>query len=913
MRPIKLTMQAFGPYAGRVTVDFDKLGNSGIYLITGDTGAGKSTIFDGITYALFDKTSLEERQPSSLRSMYAAKDVNTEVELTFSYDGKQYTIKRTPQYEYKTRNDTTATKNSTVELTLADGKVYTGNKTETDNKISEIIGLEYGQFRRIVMIAQGDFKQLLLDRKGRVEIFRKIFDTSPYLRLQDSLKEERKILKNVCASIDKEIKLNINDFRYDEKDELNVELEEIKGQDSYNMPMISKLVLKMNDKDEKEINNIKDDLNKLDEDLAKFNKELGEINKIKDIQNKLTSANKQKQLAEETYKKVSSEGELIKKQKVEIDKNRKELALLEKELDQYKDLDKRQKDLNDAKKELNSLNEKYETLEKNNIAKKKQLEENKKEVNELKNIDLEYQKSLVDLKEKKESLNQLNDLEIQVNEYLKLKNNVTIQEDDYLKVSELAQKAIDEYNNANKLFLDNQAGVLARTLVDNKPCPVCGSLNHPNCAKSIDSAPSENELKKLKKVMDDESNNQKKKSEALSKLRGQLETSKDSLIKQTKKLLDSDVLDDVSTLLENKKKEFNKLIEDLEAEIIKLTNKQRRKIALDKSIENSEKTIEEDNKQIAKIKEDIASNKTNIDNQDKEIKKLASSLRYESLDKAKLVFDDMNKRVNDFDKLSKENEDNFKKANDDLVKYKSLIKAYEDQLKGNTIKIDDELDDKIKQLNIKKLELNDYKDKINDRFGNNKRILKQIEKRYKEIEVSQKKLEWINVLCDTANGTLNQKDKISFETYIQMSYFDRILSFANVRLQIMTNGQYSFVRGKEGLELNVIDHYNGTVREVSTLSGGESFMASLSLALGMSDEVQSRTTSIQIDTLFVDEGFGSLDGDTLNSALNALYELSQGNRLVGIISHVEELKNRIDKKIIVSKDKANGSDIKYEI
>ena len=154
MRPIKLTMQAFGPYAGRVTVDFDKLGNSGIYLITGDTGAGKSTIFDGITYALFDKTSLEERQPSSLRSMYAAKDVNTEVELTFSYDGKQYTIKRTPQYEYKTRNNTTATKNSTVELTLADGKVYTGNKSETDKKISEIIGLEYEQFRRIVMIAK---------------------------------------------------------------------------------------------------------------------------------------------------------------------------------------------------------------------------------------------------------------------------------------------------------------------------------------------------------------------------------------------------------------------------------------------------------------------------------------------------------------------------------------------------------------------------------------------------------------------------------------------------------------------------------------------------------------------------------------------------------------------------------------
>ena len=913
MRPIKLTMQAFGPYAGRVTVDFDKLGNSGIYLITGDTGAGKSTIFDGITYALFGKTSLEERQPSSLRSMYAAKDVNTEVELTFSYDGKQYTIKRTPQYEYKTRNNTTATKNSTVELTLADGKVYTGNKTETDNKISEIIGLEYGQFRRIVMIAQGDFKQLLLDRKGRVEIFRKIFDTSPYLRLQDSLKEERKNLKNECGIDDKTIKHSINELYYDEKDELNVELEEIKEQDSYNFQMISKLVSKMNEKDNKQVENIKEDLDKLDKQLEELNQKAGIIKEIKKTKNELEQATIQKKQVEEIYNKAKVENEEIQKQKPEIDKIRNEYALLEKELEQYIELDNRKKELNNIKEKQDELSKKNKILEEDNSNCKKEFNNKKKEFDDLKDIDVEYQKTLTSLYTQNKSLEELKELEIKINEYIDLEKKVAAREKEYIQVSKSAEIATNNYTIAYKLFLDNQAGVLAKTLVDNKPCPVCGSTKHPDCAKSIDSAPSENELKNLKKLMDDESNNQKSKSEALNNLRGQLETSKDSLIKQTKKLLDSDVLDGASNLLKDRKKKLDEDIYKLNVEKDVLNKKQNRKKELDKDIKETEELIKKQESDLVTLKQDFASNKASIESQEKELERVIKSLKYDDLSKAKFELEKMSKQINNYDKSSQVNEDNLKKASQDLANYVGLINGYKKQLDENKIKIDDAIDDKIGELKNKKKELNDLKDNINDRLNRNKYNLTNIEKTYKKIETLQRRLEWINVLCDTANGTLNQKDKISFETYIQMSYFDRILSFANVRLQIMTNGQYSFVRGKEGLELNVIDHYNGTVREVSTLSGGESFMASLSLALGMSDEVQSRTTSIQIDTLFVDEGFGSLDGDTLNSALNALYELSQGNRLVGIISHVEELKNRIDKKIIVSKDKANGSYIKYEI
>ena len=180
------------------------------------------------------------------------------------------------------------------------------------------------------------------------------------------------------------------------------------------------------------------------------------------------------------------------------------------------------------------------------------------------------------------------------------------------------------------------------------------------------------------------------------------------------------------------------------------------------------------------------------------------------------------------------------------------------------------------------------------------------------MEQTEKEYVWIHSLADTAGGTLNGKSKVELETYVQMAYFDRILRRANLRLMTMSSGQYEMKRresadnkkDKSGLELNVIDHYNGSERSVKTLSGGETFQASLSLALGLSDEIQSMTGGIQMDAMFVDEGFGSLDEDALNQAVKALGNLAEGKKLVGIISHVSELKDRIDKKIVITKNRS---------
>ena len=210
---------------------------------------------------------------------------------------------------------------------------------------------------------------------------------------------------------------------------------------------------------------------------------------------------------------------------------------------------------------------------------------------------------------------------------------------------------------------------------------------------------------------------------------------------------------------------------------------------------------------------------------------------------------------------------------------------------------------------------------IHSRMEMNRRAAENLSKKVREISVLEEKQRWLNALSDTANGQINTKEKVKLETYVQMTYFDRIIDRANTRLMIMTGGQYELKRREEatsktsqsGLDLDVVDHYNGSLRSVKSLSGGESFMASLSLALGLSDEIQSSAGGIKLDTMFVDEGFGSLDGESLQQAMQALASLSSGNRLVGIISHVTELKERIDKQIIVTKEKTGGSRVQIVV
>ena len=244
-----------------------------------------------------------------------------------------------------------------------------------------------------------------------------------------------------------------------------------------------------------------------------------------------------------------------------------------------------------------------------------------------------------------------------------------------------------------------------------------------------------------------------------------------------------------------------------------------------------------------------------------------------------------------------------------MTELDSVIASLTEQLKESISISAEELNAQKENFAQQKKSLSENRDEIHARLEINSDMYEKIRRQQTELLKTETRWKWMKSLSDTANGTITGKARIMLETYIQMQYFDRILARANIRLMTMSSGQYELVRrkenksrvGKTGLELDVVDHYNGTVRSVKTLSGGETFQASLSLALGLSDEIQSSSGGIQLDTMFVDEGFGSLDEDALDQAIRALKDLSQGSRLVGIVSHVAELKERIDKKIIVTK------------
>ena len=910
MRPLKLTMQAFGPYANRVTVDFDKLGNKGVYLITGDTGSGKTTIFDGISYALFDKTSLEERDASQLRSKYAPEELSTEVELTFLYDDKEYSVKRTPQYKYVNRNGVESTKPSTVELVLPKGKVFSGKKKETDNKIKEIIGLEYDQFKRIVMIAQGDFKQLLLDKAGRVEIFRKIFDTNYLLDIQDQLKEERKQLKQDCKDGQNSISQYFNEIYYDEDDDLAIELEEL---DDANIDEINKVVTKINNSDEKLIASIDKNLKENGTQLAQINQKLGLAKKYREFKEKLDKATKLKTSTNQELIKVKTEFEKLKKQKSFYATKEKELVKLEAELKKYETVDKKQETLDDLQERIETNKSNKDKQEKLSKTAKKTIETIQKQLDDFGNVEAELTKLNSELNTNYSIQESLEELSEQYDELDALNKKLGLTQKDYVKKSEDACKLREKYEILNQLFLDSQAGILAKNLVNKKPCPVCGSLEHPNPAKVPTKAPTEVELKKLKEQVDLANNNERLASTKASNVLTQLEECKKTVLKLSKKLLKCDDFKKIEKLLDAELSKIEKSIETQENKVEKLEGNKEKSKKLTAELKKQQETFKKCEKivndLIAKISADDASFKA----KEKELQELTKALKYDCYDDAEEAYDELLDEIETFNEsyelADKENQELGKK----LATYTTQVEEYTNQLK-DVVKVDDKpLASKKDTLDEEKDELTEQLKEVTSRYKINTKALNNLNKTYKTIEATEKKLEWVNVLCDTANGTLNGKDKITFETYIQMSYFDRILVYGNSRLEIMTNGQYSFVRGEEGLDLSVIDHYNGTTREVSTLSGGESFMAALSLALGMSDEVQARASSVQIDTMFVDEGFGSLDSDSLSKALDSLQELSEGNRLVGVISHIPELKNRIDKKVLVTKNKANGSEIKLEL
>lgn len=916
MRPITLTISAFGPYAGETTIDFDKLGNSGIYLITGDTGAGKTTIFDAIVFALYGETTDENREAKMLRSKYADPYTKTFVELTFVNKGKTYKISRNPAYSRpKSKGEGVTNETAKVDLLLPDNKVITSNR-EANTKVNEIIGLDKNQFMQIAMIAQGDFRKLLLaSTDERKAIFRKIFKTENYERLQKVLNQEFLKTKREADDIKKSINQYIQGITYPDDGEFCIELQQAKRGEIL-LSETLELLNKINSIDEQQKNEIEKKINDIENKLEKINTDLGKAEEYSKA--KVQFEGVEASLKNENEKKAEVEKKLDEAQKSydeEADKLTDEVNKIKAELEDY-DL------YNDAQelfyKTKKTYDERIIILEDLKQSLKKEQEALAERKEELKKLDgsaekkIKYDAELNKVKTKKDALAKLK------NELLSFKidkGKLTVEQEKCKKVIDELERKNEYYNTLQTSFLREQAGILAQDLSEGEPCPVCGSVNHPKPAIKSETAPSENELKSAKNNVDKAKKEADLISEKCSTLKGKIESTEASLKNQLSEYDLNVEIAEASDTIELKLNELADSVKELEGIIKEENNKLERKKKLSEIIPGYEDEVEKTKSDISKTENSIAGLSAKKGEQEKQCNELKSKLRFESKAAAKAKQEALEGQIVKLKSV-------LEKAKSEVAEHKEIIEKLngkKEQLQAqiNEAKaIDKEkLQNEKTELSSEKFNKKQKAEEISNRFSANKKTYDRIVKKEKENEEIEKLLQIRKSLSDTANGMISQKEKVTLEAYIQMTYFDRIIMRANTRLLVMSGGQYEMKRSQEadnmrkqsGLDINVIDHFNSSERSVKTLSGGESFKASLSLALGLSDEVQSVAGGVHLDTMFVDEGFGTLDDESLKNAINALAALSEGNRLVGIISHVNELKERLDKQIIIKKDRLGGS------
>ena len=919
MRPIKLTISAFGPYADLTVLDLDKLGENGLYLITGTTGAGKTSIFDAITYALYGEPSGSVRDDSMLRSKYANASTDTFVELTFTYNGKTYTVRRNPEYERpKARGDGMTKQLARAELHYPDGRIVDKSKKEVTKAVTEIMGIDREQFLQIAMIAQGDFLKLLLAKtEERKAIFRQIFKTQKFEKIQYKLKEEARQLYGQFADARKSLLTYAKGIECDIENSLYSEAELAKAGTLSTEQTIEllKLLIAEDTEDQKQL---KMDASSISKELATVNANIGKAEEYA----KNVKAFEQKQLEfpqktgafADAKKKLDEE----KERQSERDQIDKDIAALEAELHRYDTVDTLEKDIKALTTSIETAGAKQKETQTTLDEKNAEIKDSREKIKELSDAEVKKEKLEGEKSKLDEQKSKLESLQEALDDYDRLCVNFKSKQTEYVALADTAQEAHDNYNAKSKAFLDEQAGILAKDLEEGAPCPVCGSTRHPNLAIMSEDAPTEAELKKSKNAYEDAQKKAEKKSVECGTLKGQVEASKTNIKKQITELIGAYEIENASDQIDEKLSSIRTSLLSLIDQIIAESGRIQEREKLEKALTSLENEIEKLDSDLKKYAETVTSDTASKNEKASQLEALRKELQFASKAEADEKLKALNSKKKELKKAFDDANTAFNNADKALSELKGELSALDEVVK-QVCQIDlDAEKQKRDDLNIKADAYKKISETLASRLAANERCLENIEKTAEESKKLEAHYKWVNTLSETANGGLSGKEKIMLETYIQMNYFDRILVRANRRLQKMTNGQYDLIRRQDttdlksqaGLDLDVIDHYNGTTRAVNTLSGGESFKASLTLALGLSDEIQSSAGGVRLDTMFVDEGFGSLDDDSLRLAIATLQELTDGNRLVGIISHVGELKTKIDKQIIVTKELTGGSSCK---
>lgn len=916
MRPIRLVMSAFGPYAGRTELELSKLGTSGLYLITGDTGAGKTTIFDAIAFALYGEASGTAREAGMLRSQYADITTPTEVELTFEYKGRQYVLRRNPEYTRpRTRGDGLTTEKAGAELHYPDGRVETRLK-DVNRAIVEIMGVDRNQFAQIVMIAQGDFLKLLIaPTEERKKIFQKIFRTERFQLLQDKLKAESNALKNEHEKVSSGLRQYMEGIVCAADSPF---ADAVKNARSGQLPFEDavQIIEQVVDQDNKRLGELVRQEECLNRDIDLLSETITKALERQKAAESFRDAETQLKTAAPDLEQAKAKLENEKSRQVQTQEIEKEIAALEVRLPDYAELDAKMQTWKNICASLQKQTGEFEAGKENLQKVRQSLESACREREELLPSEQEVMRMENDKKDLYRMQRSLEDFAQRLQELSILEQNLAQAQETYLKRSHTASQKKEEYEARNKAYLDEQAGILAQTLREDVPCPVCGSREHPCPARKSDHAPDEAELKRYRQEAETAQQVSAQASAAAGQIRGALEEKKAASKKMAAELLTGVAWKDIPICLAQRRESLSVRQSQLESRILLEQQRCKRKKELDLCIPAMQEKEKELSRWLAETEKELAENRKESDLMQEQTDILRAKLPFESRTKAQEEIS----RLSHVLVLMQQDLERARASAEQCGQRVAALKAKMEETAKLLPKKSEPVDlDEQKNIRSTKIQYKEHlakeKQDLMLRVLTNRNVLDKSRRQAERLSAIESKWTWVRALSNTANGTLPGKEKVMLETYVQMAYFDRIIARANLRFLTMSGGQYELRRkmqagnnrSQSGLELDVIDHYNGTRRSVKTLSGGESFQASLALALGLSDEVQFSAGGIQLDTMFVDEGFGTLDEEALRQAIKALSDLAEGNRLVGIISHVAELKEQIDRQIVVVKNKSGGS------
>ena len=919
MKPLKLTMSAFGSYAGKNVIDFTGQ-QQGIFLITGDTGAGKTTIFDAITYALYNQTSGGERNGNMMRSQYAQPETETYVELEFLYRGQTYRVRRNPDYKItkKLKNGKIREQKvpHSVELTLPDGTVFPEKKNATDAKIIEILGLTADQFSQIVMIAQGDFLKLLYTKSDeRKMIFSKLFRTDIYWKIQENLRRK---------SMEMDERIQENDRAFEQEKSRIIPLPE-----SEELPL-DELVERLRErlKDALKEQNLRranvEELNKKITKYEEINKLFRSLEKIrqtgKELEARQAESKERRQQIENARKAdkvlVAEQQNLRQQQEVEqsaqaIAKMTETLAndqeMFESLKTQLQEAEAKQKrEAADIQKKMLALEQSFPSYE--------ALQNARSEEQQAKKVWEDLGKTSEESFHKKEAgiaaLKEQQKQQEQVVEQTK-KN--------WEQTSLSASESAKHYEHMYEAFLKEQAGILAENLSAGCPCPVCGSTVHPDPAKLSDHAVTELEVEQAKKTR---AAAEEKRDLAYAAFEAE-KTEKQKLAQAVEKEEADFVLAQTIAKQQRKEAEQNyvslqKIAEQIREKLVypSLAEAKKQYAAMQKALEAAEQEIERKRQKVSELAEamnTLKGQKLAEEENQKTAKKLAAKTEKEYaklLEKSGFVSEETYHLAILPERSRSKLEREEKEYESQCLRQQSEQKLLEKQVSGKTYTDTTELNEQLKAEKQALKETEKTYMELHTAYENDRSVLQNCAVYLEKGKKLESEDQVIKSLSKTANGRLSGSAKIDFETYIQRQYFKQIIHEANKRLLTMSNHQFILKlkeeantgrKTNEGLDLSVYSLVTDSERDVKTLSGGESFLAALAMALGLSDIVERSAGAIHPDMMFIDEGFGSLDAQSRQQAIEVLGELAGDSRMVGIISHVTELKEQIDRKLVVSR------------